>query len=252
MEDKNLELTEHLEELRRRIIYSIIFYAIAIIIGFVFSGKVMNYLKNAPAARGLSWNVFALSDALTVYIKISMILGTVLAIPFILYQIWAFVKPGLKKHEQKIALRFIPAATFLFIFGIGFSYWVIFPMIVDFMKTITEQVGANEIYGIHQYFNFMFRIIIPFGILFELPIIAMFLTRLRIVNPRRLARMRKYAYFVLFIIAASITPPELISEIMVTIPLILLYEFSIWLSKLVYKKQQEEDIEVEQEFSSAD
>lgn len=236
-----IPLSEHLAELRKRIIYCLVFFVLAMIIGFVFSGDVVNHLKNDPAAQELEWHVFGMSDALSVYMKVSLVFGLILSIPFFLYQIWAFVKPGLKETEQKVALRFIPAATLLFIIGISFGYYVLFPMVTHFMLAMTETLQAQEMFGITQYFSFMFSIVLPFGLLFELPIIVMFLTRLRIVNPIRLAKMRKLAYFVLVVVAITITPPEIISDFLVTIPLLLLYEFSIWLSKGIYKKQLEED-----------
>jgi len=242
-------LTEHLEELRKRIIFCLIYFLIATIIGFVFSSDVVNQLKNAPAARDLDWHVFGMSDALAVYMKVSLVLGVILSIPFILYQIWAFVKPGLKENEQKAALRFIPVASLLFIVGLAFGYFVLFPMVIHFMLVMTEKLQAEEMFGITQYFSFLFSIVIPFGILFELPIIVMFLTKIRILNPIRLAKMRKLSYFVLVVVAVTITPPEIISDFLVTIPLLLLYEISIWLSKRIYKKQLEEDEKIYMEES---
>lgn len=239
--DKQQSLTEHLGELRKRIIYSLIYFLIAIIIGFVFSGDVVNQLKNAPAARDLDWHVFGMADALAVYMKVSLVLGVILSIPYILYQIWAFVKPGLKEREQKAALRIIPVATLLFIVGLAFGYFVLFPMVIHFMLLMTAKLQAEEMFGITQYFSFLFSVVIPFGVLFELPVIVVFLTKIRILNPIRLAKMRKLSYFVLVIIAVTITPPEIISDFLVTIPLLLLYEISIWLSKRIYKKQIQED-----------
>lgn len=236
--NQEVPVVQHLEELRKRIIYSLVFLAISIIIGFVLSEPVVNLLKND---QNIEWNVFNLSDALSVYLKVSFFIGVVIALPFVFYQLWAFVKPGLKEYEQKIALRFIPAATLLFIIGITFGYYILLPMVINFMLILTNSLQANQLFGINQYFSFMFSVVIPFGVLFEMPIVVMFLTRLRLLNPMRLAKMRKIAYFVLVVIAITITPPEIISDILVTIPLLLLYEFSIWLSKKVYKKQLEED-----------
>ncbi|RXT05837.1 twin-arginine translocase subunit TatC [Ammoniphilus sp. CFH 90114] len=237
----DVQLTEHLAEMRKRIIYCLVFFFLAMIAGFVFSGQVVNHLKNDPAAKHLEWHVFGIADALSVYVKVSLVLGLIISLPFFLYQIWAFVKPGLKKSEQKIALRFIPGATLLFVLGIGFGYYILFPMVTRFMLIMTQTLQAEEMFGITQYFSFMFSIVLPFGLLFELPVLVIFLTRLRILNPIRLAKMRKLAYFVLVLVAVTITPPEIISDFLVTIPLLLLYEFSIWLSKGIYKKQLEED-----------
>jgi sec-independent protein translocase protein TatC len=233
----------HLKELRKRILLGFFFFLLFVVIGFVVANPIIRWLK----PKDLDWNVFAPGDALGVYMKVAFVIGLVGAFPFILYQIWAFVRPGLKPVEQKVALRFIPIASLLFIAGIAFSYFVLFPMILNFMLALTESIEVEMLLGINQYFGFLFNILVPFALLFELPIIVMFLTRLRILNPIRMGKFRKYAYFLLILIAVTITPPELITDILVTLPLLLLYEFSIWLSKLVYRKQLAAEQELEAE-----
>lgn len=223
----------HLNELRKRILFSFVFFIVAVIFGFIVASPVIQWLK----PNYLSWNAFALGDALGVYIKVATLIGFALSLPFFLYQIWAFVRPGLEQKEQKAALRFIPAATMLFFLGLSFGYFILFPMIIQFMRTITEAAGATLILGLHQYFSFLFGIVVPVAILFELPIVVIFLTRIRVLNPILLRKFRKYAYLLLVITATIITPPELITEILVAIPLLLLYEISVILSNRVYKKQ---------------
>lgn len=234
---------DHLNELRKRILFAFIYFIVSVIIGFVVANPIIEWLKPTE----LDWHTFALGDALGVYIKLATLIGFTLSLPFFLYQIWAFVRPGLKRNEQKLALRFIPAATFLFLIGLAFGYLILFPMIIQFMVNITEAAGATMLLGLQQYFGFLFGIVVPISILFELPIIIMFLTRLRIINPGRLRKFRKFAYLLLVIVATIITPPELITEILVAIPLLLLYEVSVLLSKMVFKKQQREDEKVYQD-----
>ncbi|RKD21684.1 twin arginine-targeting protein translocase TatC [Ammoniphilus oxalaticus] len=240
-DEQQQPLTEHLGELRKRIIYSLVYFAAAVIIGFVFAGRVVDELKRTAVAQQIELHVFAMPDALAVYMKVALALGVILSVPFILYQVWAFAKPGLREREQKIALRFIPAATVLFVIGLGFAYFILFPMITRFMLVMTKTLQVQEMIGLTQYFNFMFSIVFPFGVLFELPVIVVFLTKIRALNPVRLAKMRKLAYFTLIVTAVILTPPEIISDILVAGPLLLLYELSIILSKRVYKKQQRED-----------
>ncbi len=229
----------HLNELRRRIIFSFIYFILFVVIGFIIANPIIEWLK--PTHLHLDWHTFALGDALSVYIKVATLIGFTFSLPFFLYQVWAFVRPGLKRTEQKMALRFIPAATLLFLLGLGFGYFILFPMIIQFMISITKATGATMLLGLHQYFGFLFGIVVPISLLFELPIIVMFLTRVRIINPIRLHKFRKFAYLILVITATIITPPELITEILVAIPLLLLYEVSVILSKMVYKKQLLED-----------
>jgi len=250
-EEKSMTLVGHLQELRIRLIWVFLFFIISLIIGFVSAEPVINFFKQSPAAENIQWHVFALSDGIRVYLQFAFVVGLMLTLPFALFQIWRFVAPGLTKFEKRITIWFIPTAFLLFIAGISFAYFIIFPMIVQFLTKVAKQLQVEEIYGMSQYFGFMFNMIIPFGILFELPVVVIFLTRIGLITPKLLIRFRKVAYLILVVLAASITPPELVSEILVSLPLILLYEFSIWLSKIaairrkksLEKNAIEEDVE---------
>lgn len=231
-EGKSMTLVDHLQELRIRLIWVFVFFVITLGIGFYFAEPVIKYLQQSPAASQLDMKVFALSDAIRVYLQFAFLIGLTLTLPFALFQIWRFVAPGLTKKERRATSWFIPIAFVLFLVGVSFSYFIIFPMIVNFLTKIATNLGVEQLYGINQYFGFMFNMIIPFGILFELPVVIIFLTRIGIVTPKLLIKFRKIAYLILVILAASITPPELVSEILVSVPLVLLYEFSVWLSKL--------------------
>lgn len=247
-QEKSMSLISHLQELRIRLIWTILFFIVALVIGFLLAEPLIVFFKQSPAAKNIPWNVFALSDAIRVYLQFAFVIGITLSLPFILFQIWRFVAPGLTKSERRATIWFIPTAFILFIAGTSFAYFIIFPMIVQFLSRIAKQLEVQEMYGISQYFGFMFNMIIPFGLLFELPIVVIFLTRIGVIKPELLKKFRKVAYLILFIIAASITPPELVSEIFVTVPLILLYELSIWLSKifaLKRKKSIENELEDE-------
>ncbi|EJL47584.1 Sec-independent protein translocase protein TatCy [Brevibacillus agri] len=248
MKDQEMTVVEHLTELRKRIIWVLAVFVVALIAGFFFAGPLIEYLKQEPIADGVPIISLHPSDALRVYMQFAFLIGAVVALPVALYHLWRFVSPGLQEHERRGSLYFIPAACLLFITGILFGYYVVFPMIMQFMTGMTATIGADPNYGIAEYFGFLFNMVIPFGILFQLPIIVMFLTRLRILNPMRLAKVRRFAYFGLAVVGITLTPPEIVSDIMVTIPLLLLYELSIWLSRIVYRKQLREEAEWEKEF----
>ncbi len=251
MNDTNeMTLVEHLTELRKRIIWVLVVFVLALIVGFYYASPVIEYLKSNPLAGGVPLKSFHPSDALRVYMQFAFVIGAVVTLPVALYHIWAFVSPGLRVQERRATLYFIPAAFCLFIIGIVFGYWVIFPMIIQFLAGLTTDIGADPNYGIAQYFSFLFNMVVPFGFLFEMPILVMFLTRLRIINPMRLAKMRRIAYLVLAVVAALLTPPDFLSDIMVMIPLLLLYEISIMLSRIVYRKQLKEDEEWQKSYES--
>lgn len=143
--------------------------------------------------------------------------------------------------RKKITLAYIPVSVFLFLLGISFSYFILFPFVVHFMKQLGDRMEINQVIGINEYFHFLLQITLPFGLIFQLPVIILFLTRLGIITPDFLSKVRKYAYFIFLVIAGLITPPDVLSQMMVTLPLILLYEVSIWISKLAYRKKMKEE-----------
>jgi len=247
-ENHEMTLVEHLTELRQRIIWVLAVFVLAMAAGLVWAGPVIEYMKQSPLAGGVPLKSFHPSDVLRVYMQFSFLIGLVVTLPVALFHIWRFVSPGLRPHERRVTLSFIPVAFILFIIGILFGYLVVFPLVMQFMTGIAGDIAVDPNYGIAQYFGFLFNLVLPFGFLFELPIVVMFLTRLRILNPLRLAKMRRFAYFGLAVVAITLTPPEIISDILVTIPLLLLYEVSIWLSKLVYRRQLQEDEEWQQKY----
>ena len=236
MKEQEMSIWAHLEELRRRLFIVLVFFVVALIVGFFVSSPLITLLQQTPEARDLPMNAFKMTDPLRIFMTFTFAIGIVLIFPVVLYQLWSFVKPGLHEKEQKATLAYIPIAFVLFLTGVAFAYFVLFPLILSFMASMADRLDITEQYGINEYFAFLFQLILPFGALFQLPVVVMFLTRIGLLTPILLSKIRKYAYFVLLLIAGFITPPDLFSHLMVTVPLLLLYEFSIWLSKLTYRK----------------
>lgn len=231
-----MSVMDHIVELRKRIIVVLSFLAVALIAGFFLAGPLITYLQSTPTAQDLPMNAFKMTDPLRVYMTFAFACSLILVFPVILYQLWAFVSPGLHENERKVTLSYIPLAFILFLSGLAFAYFILFPFIIQFMSSLAERLNITEQYGINEYFSFLLQITLPFGLLFQMPVVVMFLTRLGLVTPQLLRKIRKYAYFVLLVIAALITPPEIVSHLMVTIPLLFLYEVSIWISSLTYRK----------------
>jgi sec-independent protein translocase protein TatC len=239
-------IVEHLGELRKRIMIVLVMLIIGLIGGMLAANVIISYLKQVEPASSIDWNAFSPWDSLRIYMNVSLAVAAVLTLPVALYQIWAFVKPGLRKEEQRTSLMYVPGAFFLALLGISFGYFLVFPMAFKFTSFLTRSLGLVETYGAAQYFSFMFNIILPLALLFELPLVVMFLTKLRIMNPRMMHKFRRFAYFILFVISALITPPDVISAVIVSIPLMILYEISVLLSRTVYRKQQEADRHIEE------
>lgn len=235
MTDNEQNLVEHLGELRKRLIISALAFLLFLVIGLVY---VKNIYLFFMGNLGYKLMVLGPSDIIWIYFHIAAVVAVAGTIPVAAWQIWIFVKPALKPVERKAALAYIPALFFLFIGGLSFGYFFIFPNIMRFLLNLGTGLMTTS-FTADKYFNFLINMTLPFGIAFELPLVMMFLTTLGIVNPYKIVKLRKYAYFILVIIASMISPPELISHLSVAVPLILLYEISIMLAKIVFKRKQD-------------
>lgn len=233
MEDKELNLIEHLDELRKRLIITVAAFIVFFIVGFMYVEEIYHWFVKDLDVKLI---VLGPSDIVWVYLMIASVISIAATIPVLAIQIWMFVKPALKPLEIKVSLSYVPALFILFIVGLCFGYFVIFPMVFDFLINLGGEMFVTN-FTADKYFRFVLNMTLPFGVLFELPVVVMFLTSLGIINPFVLSKLRKYAYFVLIIIAVIITPPDFISDFLVTLPLLLLYEISINLSKVVYKRK---------------
>lgn len=239
-----MNLIDHLDELRSRLIITVGAFLVFFVIGFVFVKDIYNWF-----VQDLDFKLIVLgpSDIIWIYFMLATVIALAGTIPVLALQIWLFVKPALKPNERKLTISYVPALFILFVAGLAFGYFVIFPIIMDFLVSLgTEIVEAN--FTAEKYFKFILYTTLPFGVLFELPVVAMFLTSLGIINPYALQKMRKYAYFVLVVIAVCISPPDVMSDVIVTIPLLLLYEISINVSKIVYKRKLKKEKEWEEQF----
>jgi len=154
-----------------------------------------------------------------------------------MFQLWAFVKPALGAREQRATLRFVPGALVMFLIGLAFSYFVVFPMAFLFTEKVTNNLGLDQTYGVIQYFSFLFNILLPISLLFELPLVILFLSKIGILSPMLLKKARKLAWFILIFIGVLVTPPDFVSDILVALPLFLLYELSVILSSMAYGKR---------------
>lgn len=233
MGDKELNLVEHLDELRKRLIISVSAFFIFFIVGFMYVKEIYQWF-----VRDLDVKLIVLgpSDIIWVYFTIATVIAVAGTIPVLAWQLWLFVKPALKPIEQKISLSYIPALFVLFIVGLCFGYFVIFPTVLGFLVELGGEMLQTN-FTADKYFRFIMHMSLPFGVLFELPVVAMFLTSLGIINPYSLQKIRKYAYFVLIIIGVVISPPDIMSDFLVAVPLLFLYEISINLSKIVYRRK---------------
>jgi sec-independent protein translocase protein TatC len=236
MKHHDTDLIGHFEELRKRLIFVLGTFILFFIVSFIYVQDIYNWLVKDLEVK---LAILGPSDILWVYLILSSVVAISGTIPMAAYQTWLFVRPALKETERKVTLAYIPALFLLFIIGISFGYFVIFPTVYQFLLSMSEDLFMT-FFTTEKYFRFLIHMTLPFGFLFELPVIIMFLTSVGVLNPYRLQKARKYSYFVLILIAVFITPPDLLSDILVIIPLIFLYECSVLLSKVVYRRKQQQ------------
>jgi sec-independent protein translocase protein TatC len=220
----------HLTELRKRLIWVAAWFLAAMCGGLYLSPDILLRLKSRAAGTAVEWHVFSFTDGLFVYLRCAFLFAALATLPLLLYHVWAFVRPGLTEREARETFHYVPASFFLFLTGAAFGYFVIFPMMLRFMKDMNESLGAVETYGIARYFSFLFNVVFPLGLAFEMPLVVLFLTRLGLLNPARIRHIRKYAYVGLAVVGSCISPPDFVSHLSVTVPLLLLFELSVLLS----------------------
>ena len=238
VDEKKLPLTAHLQELRKRLILS--FIAIGIGFGFcyAFSDSLFNILAGPllkVMPQGGSLIFISVAEAFFTYMKVGFIGGLILASPFVLYQIWAFMAPGLYRHEKKYVVPFVLLGSFFFALGIFFGYHVALPAGFKFLLGYASDF-IKPMPNMKEYLSFSIKFLLVFGLVFEFPVVLLLLTRIGVIDAKTLARQRKYAILLIFIFAAMVTPPDVISQVMMALPLIGLYELSILLARLFGKK----------------
>ncbi len=239
--EEELPVTEHIEELRQRLFKSFIAIGIGFLIAWPFKKKILLFLER-PLPENLQGKLIFLSppEAFFTALKISFFAGILISLPFVLYQVWKFIEPGLYEHEKRFILPFMFFSLLFFFLGASFAYFVILPFGLRFLLGFMGNLLIPQI-TVGNYVSFVIQMILAFGFVFLLPVVVWLLSKLGIINYRLLERNRKYAILVIFIVAALLTPPDAFSQIMMAIPLLVLYELSIWVSKLAGKEREEED-----------
>lgn len=200
------------------------------------------YVYFAPHDKlhGMQLVFLSPAEALWAHFKISIVVGLMLSFPILLHQAWKFISPGLLPKEKRYAFPFISLATVLFLFGIAFCFFIVLPFAIGFLLTFKVGDFLTPMLSIGRYIAFILTFILAFGLIFELPVVIFFLTKVGIVTPAALARNRKYAVLAAFIVAAFLTPtPDIFNQLLMAIPIILLYEMSIWISPIFAKKRGE-------------
>ncbi len=234
--EKEMGYLDHFAELRNRLLWTALVFVLFFIGGLYFVEDIRNFFLNDI---DITLNLISPEEIIWIIFMIAFVVAFAATLPFLCMQLWLFVKPGLTKKERRISLVYIPVIFILFVSGLTFGYFIFIQLILPFVLSLNDGM-FDTMFTVENYFRFIFKVTLPFAVFFEVPVITMFLTSLGIVTPQFLSKTRKYGYFILVIIGTMISPPDFILQIVVAIPLIILYEISIMLSRIVYRKKQEQ------------
>ncbi|MEQ6388534.1 twin-arginine translocase subunit TatC [Bacillaceae bacterium S4-13-58] len=244
-QDKEMNLLDHLDELRNRLIWTAVVFLVFLVLGFVFVTDIYNFF-----IRNLEFQLTVIGpgEIIWTYFMLASVVALAGTLPFLLLQVWLYVRPALTKKERKATLNYIPAVFLLFLGGLSFGFFVVHDLILNFLMSLGDEM-FQTMFTAEKYFRFLLGVTLPIAILFEIPIVMMFLTSLGIVDPFKLRKFRKYAYLILVIVGATISPPDFFLQIVIAIPLFILYEVSILLSSRVYKRKKAKEKEWEEEMN---
>jgi len=248
-EEEKQPFLSHLEELRKRFVAISIGIGVAFVICYIFSERLFQYLilpLKAVLPKGDRLIFTNLPEMFITYLKVSLIAGILLAAPFIFYELWLFIAPGLYQREKKYVIPFVLFSTILFVGGALFGYFVVFPFGFKFFLGFSNEY-VKALPSVKQYFSFSIKLLFAFGVVFELPVVIFFLTKMGMVTSDFLKKQRKYEILLIFVIAAILTPPDVATQCMMAGPLLLLYEISILISKMAKRKKRDEDTPEEEE-----
>lgn len=235
---RGMGLLDHLEELRSVIMQSGIAAIAAMILSWFWSADLLEFMIGPIREQGLYFN--EPSEAFMVRLKISAVAGLFVMAPFIFFKIYGFVLPGLYKRERRLVTPLLVSTTALFYSGVVFAFWVVIPQVMTYLLGFGTDL-VQPLIGVGPYFSFVSRMCLAFGLVFELPLLVLALSVAGIVNPRMLLRTWRFAVVGIFTVSAILTPPDVASQIMMAIPVLILYFGSALVSLLVVRRRRKED-----------
>lgn len=245
MSDKELPLVQHLIELRTRLLHTVIFVLVVFCCLFYFANEIY-YIISAPLQNLLPDNTSMIAtDVVSPFLtplKLTFFAAVLLSIPYILYQIWAFIAPGLYKHEKNLAAPLLISSVLLFYTGMAFAYFVVFPLLFGFVTGIGLE-GVATMTDIAKYLDFVLQLFFAFGFAFEIPIAVILLIHAGVLTPDSLTAKRPYIIVGCFVIGMLLTPPDIFSQILLAVPMWMLFEVGVFVGRAVYKNKEAREIE---------
>jgi sec-independent protein translocase protein TatC len=248
-QEQELPFVSHLLELRDRLLRMVLVVLVVFVALFPFANEIYTYLADPlmqHLPEGSSMVAIEVASPFLIPFKLILMLSVVLTIPYLLYQIWGFIAPGLYQHEKRLATPLLISSVLLFYAGMAFAYFVVFPLVFGFFTSVAPE-GVSVMTDISHYLDFVNMLFLAFGIAFEVPVATVLLVAIGATTPEKLGHIRPYIVVAAFIIGMFLTPPDVISQILLAIPMWVLYEFGILFSRFVVKARKEREAELEDE-----
>ena len=233
--DAKMSISGHLVEIKSRLTWVIIALVVSIVVCSFFVDPIVVELINK--GQGFSFVSIAPGEVVGSYVKIVLIAALVITAPVILYQIWGFIRPALEASEKRMGIFALLGGTGFFIVGVLFAYFVAAPFTLQFFVNFDTTGLIKAQVSIQSYIDFMLTTMVTFGLVFEMPMLTLFLSQLGIIKPKFLIKTRKYAILIIAIVAAILTPPDVISQITIAVPMLVLYEISILVCRVIAKRK---------------
>jgi len=245
MSDDRMPLTSHLEELRRKLIIAGVSWLVAFLACYTFAEPLFDVIASpvrSALPEGTSLVFITATEPFFTYLKIGALAGLLVSMPVIFWQIWSFVAPGLYQHEKRYIVPFVLASTLCFATGAFFGYQYVFPMAFKVLIEFGTGSGdLNAMLSMGSYLSLSSKLLLAFGLVFELPVVIFFLARMGIVDHKMLARNRKFALLAAFLTGAMLTPPDVFSQTALAVPFIVLYEIGIIVARIFGKRREATD-----------
>lgn len=238
-----MRVTDHLKELRNRIIVVVVAFLASVILAFNYSERIVQYLVDIGLRYGYQFVYLTPSELFMQYVRIAVIVGVVIIVPVIFYEVWAFIRPGLKKNENSIVFIAMLMGLGFFVLGVLFALYIVVPFMLGFYFNINKIGDIGTSISVANYISFLMSNFLCFGVIFELPVVTTLLTQLGLIKYEWLSKLRKIVIVVIFVIAAIITPPDVISQMLCAGPMVLLFEVSIQISRIIGLRKKRKEAE---------
>lgn len=238
-EDENMPLMAHIGALRKVFLFAAYGIVLGTVVGWIYSDQVYRFLAEPILQLGMTVITTTPMEPIMVKLKVSLVVGVVIALPIIIWQIWSFILPALKQNEKKYLYIIVPSSVILMLGGIAFAFFFVIPIGLKFLLFTGQTVmESTTLLTKSSYLSFIIRFLLSFGLIFQLPVVLLLLIRIGVLSPESLAKKRKYAFFAIVVVVMLISPtPEIMTQGLMVLPTYMLYEISIWLGYIVARKR---------------